>query len=63
MTKKEIKKNIKHTKEIESMLLMFLADPDLNDESAKMVVSELINAADYIVRFENCLEELNKGGK
>ena len=58
MTKKEIKKNIKHTKEIERMLLQFLADPGLPDEQAHMVVGELLTAADYIVRFENCLREL-----
>jgi len=58
MTKKEIKKNIKHTKEIERMLLQFLADPTLPDEQAHMVVGELLTASDYIVRFENCLIEL-----
>ena len=58
MTKKEIKKNIKHTKEIERMLLQFLADPALPDEQAHMVVGELLTASDYIVRFEDCLREL-----
>lgn len=58
MTKKQIKKNIKHTKEIERMLLQFVTDPTMPEEHIHMVVGELLSAADFIVRFENCLREL-----
>ena len=58
MTKKELKKSIKHTKNIESMLLDMLANSILSEEDAHLVVREMLTAADFIVRFETCLKEM-----
>jgi len=58
MTKKEIKKNLKRTIKIESMLLDMLANPNLSDDEAVLVTREVISAVEFIVRFEACLKEM-----
>lgn len=58
LTKKQIKENLKHTKEIERMLLQFLSDPQLPEDQAHMVVGELLVATDFIVRFEEALHQI-----
>tara|TARA_R110000868_G_scaffold63420_1_gene191460 strand:+ start:153 stop:338 length:186 start_codon:yes stop_codon:yes gene_type:complete len=58
MTKKELKKNIKHTKNIESMLLDILTNSILSEEDMHMVVRELLSAGDFIGRFKTCLKEM-----
>ena len=63
MTKKQIKKNLKHTLEIESMLLMLLSNNDITDEEASLLTKELFSAADFIVRFKNALEIINREGE
>lgn len=62
MTKKQIKQNLKKTLEIENMLLMFLSDKKITDEDASMLVRELFTAVDFIVRFKNALDIMNKEG-
>ena len=58
LTKKEIKEKIKHTKEIERMLLMMLTDRTLTDDQAHLLVGELLTAAEFVVRFKNVLKEM-----
>tara|TARA_R100001126_G_scaffold78781_1_gene47276 strand:+ start:52 stop:249 length:198 start_codon:yes stop_codon:yes gene_type:complete len=58
LTKKEIKEKIKHTKEIERMLLMMLTDRTLTDDHAHLLVGELLTAAEFVVRFKNVLKEM-----
>tara|TARA_R110002126_G_scaffold229233_3_gene373622 strand:+ start:1003 stop:1188 length:186 start_codon:yes stop_codon:yes gene_type:complete len=58
MTKKELKKNIKHTKNIESMLLDILTNSILSEEDMHLVVKELLAAGDFIGRFKTCLKEM-----
>ncbi len=58
LTKKELKEKIKQTEEIERMLLLFLSDETLSEEQAHILVGELITAADFVVRFKNCLKEM-----
>lgn len=57
-TRKEIKEKIKHTEEIERMLLLFLADKSLSEEQAHMLVGEMLTASEFIVRFKQCLKEM-----
>ena len=47
----ELKDKIKHTKEIERMLLMFLTDKETTEEQAHLLVGELLIASEFIVRF------------
>ncbi len=62
-TRKEIKEKIKHTEEIERMLLLFLADESLSEEQAHMLVGEILTASEFIVRFKQCLKEMKREGK
>tara|TARA_E500000318_G_C3427937_1_gene159948 strand:+ start:48 stop:242 length:195 start_codon:yes stop_codon:yes gene_type:complete len=63
LSKKEIKEKIKHTKEIERMLLMMLTDRTLTDDQAHLLVGELLTAAEFVVRFKNVLKEMKREGK
>jgi len=58
ISKKEIKKNIKQTLEIERMLLQFLSDPKLPEDQVHLVVGELIQASGFIARFKDALKEM-----
>ena len=63
LSKKEIKEKIKHTKEIERMLLMMLTDRSLDEDQAHLLVGELLTASEFVVRFENVLKEMKREGK
>lgn len=58
LSRKELKEKIKHTKEIERMLLMFLTDKETTEEQAHLLVGELLTASEFIVRFRQCLKEM-----
>ena len=58
LSRKELKEKIKHTKEIERMLLMFLTDKETTEEQALLLVGELLIASEFIVRFRQCLKEM-----
>lgn len=58
LSRKELKEKIKHTKEIERMLLMFLTDKETTEEQAHLLVGELLIASEFIVRFRQCLKEM-----
>lgn len=59
LSKKQVKQNLKRTIEIEKMLIEVLADRNLSDEEAAIVSRELVTAADFIVRFKECLKEMS----
>ena len=58
LSRKELKEKIKHTKEIERMVLMFLTDKETTEEQAHLLVGELLIASEFIVRFRQCLKEM-----
>ena len=64
LSKKELREKIMHTKEIERMLLMMLTDRTLTEDQAHLLVGELLTAAEFVVRFKNCLrEKMKREGK
>ena len=58
LSRKELKEKIKHTKDIERMLLMVLTDKETTEEQAHLLVGELLIASEFIVRFRQCLKEM-----
>lgn len=58
MDYKEIKSQLAHCRQIESMLLGLLIDPACTNEEARMIVEKIFEASEFILRFETCLKEM-----